>query len=34
MEMFTTMITPYKAGPLDQGVEIFEKLLKERIVPR
>ena len=28
------MINPYKAGPIDQGVEIFEKLLKERIVPR
>lgn len=27
------MILPYKASPIDQGPEIFERLLKERIVP-
>ena len=27
------MITPYKASPIDTGPEVFEKLLKERIIP-
>lgn len=27
------MITPYKASPSDLGVDIFEKLLKERFIP-
>ena len=28
------MITEYKASPTDEGIEKFERLLKERIVPR
>ena len=28
------MILPYKASPIDQGSEIFERLLKNRIVPK
>ena len=27
------LLTPYKSGPLDQGVKIFEELLKNRITP-
>ena len=27
------MITPYKASPIDIGPEVFEQLLKERIIP-
>ena len=27
------LITPYKSGPLDQGVKIFEQLLNSRITP-
>ena len=27
------MITPYKASPIDEGPEVFKKLLRERIVP-
>lgn len=27
------MISPYKASPIDAGPEVFEKLLRERIVP-
>lgn len=27
------MLTPYKSSPIDQGMEIFEKLLSERFIP-
>lgn len=27
------MILPYKDAPIDQGAQIFEKLLNERIIP-
>ena len=28
------MISPYKASPIDQGPQVFEKLLAERIIPK
>lgn len=28
------MISPYKASPIDEGPQVFEKLLSERIIPK
>ena len=27
------MILPYKSSPIDEGPQVFEKLLNERIIP-